>query len=77
MTSELPRRARMMIMIRTKVETNFTAKLNDLSSVVGDVVVFRILVDVELAILCKRLNKSSSNSCQPLNKYNQNLELLD
>ena len=53
MTSELPRRVRMMIMIRNKVETNLTAKLNDSPSVAGDVVAFMILDGVESAILFK------------------------
>ena len=66
-----------MMMIRTKVETNFTAKLNDLSSVAGDAVVFRILVNVELAIFCETLSKFSSNSYQPVNEYNWSLESLD
>lgn len=36
----------MMMMIRTKVETNLSAKLNSFSVVAGDVVLFKSLVGV-------------------------------
>lgn len=45
-TRKLPRRVRMMMMIRTKVETNLSAKLNSFSVVAGDVVLFKSLVGV-------------------------------
>ena len=51
MTSEFPRRVRIMVVINRRVETNLIVKLNEPFSVVGDTVVFKIPVEVELAIL--------------------------
>ena len=51
MTSEFPRRVRIMVVINRRVETNLIVKLNESFSVVGDTVVFKIPVEVELAIL--------------------------
>ena len=40
-----------MVVIKRRVETNLIMKLNEPFSVVGDTVVFKIPVEVELAIL--------------------------
>ena len=40
-----------MVVINRRVETNLIVKLNESFSVVGDTVVFKIPVEVELAIL--------------------------
>ena len=50
MTSELPIRAKMMMIIKRKVETTFIVKLNDCTSVAAVVEVFRVVVAVPLAI---------------------------
>ena len=51
MTSEFPRKVRIIVVISSRVETNFRVKLNERCSVVGDTVVFRFQAEVELAIL--------------------------
>ena len=49
-TSELPTRVRMMMMIRRKVEMNLIVKLNDWMSAATVVEMFRVVVAVPLAI---------------------------
>lgn len=50
MTSELPTRVRMTMMIRRKVEMNLIVKLNDWISVAMVVEMFRVVVAVPLAM---------------------------
>lgn len=51
-----------MVVINRRVETNLIVKLNEPFSVVGDTVVFKIPVEVELAILSTK-NRVDSPTC--------------
>ena len=61
-----------MVVINRRVETNLIVKLNEPFSVVGDSVVFKIPVEVELAILSI---KDFVDSPLPVNKQKRHLEL--
>lgn len=50
MTSELPTRVRMMMIIKRKVEMNLIVKLNEWTSAATVVEMFRVVVAVPLAI---------------------------
>ena len=51
-----------MVVINRRVETNLIVKLNEPCSVVGDTVVFKIPVEVELAILSTK-DRVDSPTC--------------